>query len=525
MPDDLSQALLDRPTAQPAPETSEPAPGMRTPGSRLRDRGRLSGLAGWLLVAIASLGMFVSTSPMGGPDEPEQNVTAWYVSGHGLRPGSIEWFSVPASFATDPCFAHKPDVSASCMPSRVTGEAMASTSWVLPYAPPYYLVVGVGQRLAVSLVGAGYADIGGRLASFILNLGALLLLSFYMRRRHPRWGNFLLLVSTPTSVFMGVVVNPSGWEITCGIVMAAVLSEAVWGRQSLESDTWPRGTTLILAAASAALCLTRPLGLVWASGLTVSAVALVPSIDRRLLLRVSCAVAPGIALGILWALISPSSPPVLPGAAISNPPAALFAVWFALSLLLFPLRLQQMYGILGWLDTPAPLLLVAAYIVAWGALLIRLAPIRRSAAMCGVFGIVILPSLIETIGWAADPLWWQGRYTLPFALGFGLLLLLRSGQLIPRTISFVSGISLLSLGLMVLVNAVRYDFGLNAFDLPASLAQQGISPIWLLSSALIGVILVIASGYLLVQAWRMERDTRPRLGSETPLAPAPISIP
>jgi hypothetical protein len=469
--------------------------------------------------------MFVSTSPMGGPDEPEQNVTAWYVSGHGLRPGSIEWFSVPASFATDPCFAHKPDVSASCMPSRVTGEAMASTSWVLPYAPPYYLVVGVGQRLAVSLVGDGYADIGGRLASFILNLGALLLLSFYMRRRHPRWGNLLLLVSTPMSVFMGVVVNPSGWEITCGIVMAAVLAEAVWGRQSLESDTWPIGTTLILAAASAALCLTRPLGLVWALGLTVSAVALVPSIDRRLLLRVSCAVAPGIALGILWALIIPPSPPVMPGATISDPSAVQFAVWFLVSLLLFPLRLQQMFGILGWLDTPPPLPFVAAYIVAWGLLLIQLAPIRKAAGMCGIFGIVILPSLIEAIGWPSDPLWWQGRYTLPFALGFGLLLLLRSGQLIPRTVSLVSGLSLLSLGLMVLVNAVRYNFGLNSFDLPASLGQQGVSPIRLLPSVLIGVGLVIASGYLLVQAWRMERDTRPRRGSETPLALAPTGTP
>ena len=499
---------------------------MHKPGSRLRDRGRLSGLAGWLLIAIASLGMLVSTAPMGGPDEPEQNVTAWYVSGHGLRPGSIEWFSVPASFTTDhPCFAHKTDVSASCIPSRVAGEAMASTSWVLPYAPPYYLVVGVGQRLAVSLVGDGYADIGGRLASFILNLGALLLLSFYMRRRHPRWGNLLLLVSTPMSVFMGAVVNPSGWEITCGIVMAAVLAEAVWGRQSLKSDAWPRGTTLMLVAASAALCLTRPLGLVWAAGLTVSAVALAPSIDRRLLLRVSCAVAPGIALAILWSLVSPSSPPVLPGSEVSNPPAALFVVWFLLSLVLFPLRIQQMYGILGWLDTSPPILLAAGYIVAWGALLIRLAPIRKAAAMCGVFGIVILPSLIETLGWASYPQWWQGRYTLPFALGFGLLLLLRSGQLIPRTISFVSGISLLSLGLMVVVNAVRYDFGLNAFDLPASLGQQGLSPIRLLLSVLICVILVIASGYLLVQAWRMERDTRPRLEPETPLAPAPIGTP
>jgi hypothetical protein len=178
-----------------------------------------------------------------------------------------------------------------------------------------------------------------------------------------------------------------------------------------------------------------------------------------------------------------------------------------------------MFGVLGWLDTPPPALLFLANLVAWGALLIRMPKVRKAAAMCGILGIVILPSAIETIGWGSWP-WWQGRYTLPFALGFVLLLLLRSGQLIPRTISIVSGISLFSLGLMVWVNAARYDFGLNGLDLPASLAQQGISPVRLLLSVAVGALLLLASAYLLVQAWRMERDLRSRLGPEALSTPA-----
>src|SRR5450759_3321358 len=179
MPDDLTQVPLDRPTAEPAPATSGPALGMRAPGSRLRGLGRPSGLIGWLLVAIAGLGMLVSTPPSAGPDESDHEVTAWYLSGHGLRPGSIEWFSVPASLLVAPCFAHEPEVTASCMPSRSTAQVMVSTSRVLRYPPPYYWVVGLGQRLATSLMGIEYADIGGRLASLILNFGALLLLSLY----------------------------------------------------------------------------------------------------------------------------------------------------------------------------------------------------------------------------------------------------------------------------------------------------------------------------------------------------------
>jgi hypothetical protein len=110
---------------------------------------------------------------------------------------------------------------------------------------------------------------------------------------------------------------------------------------------------------------------------------------------------------------------------------------------------------------------------------------------------------------------------LPFALGFALLLLLRSGQFIPRAISLMSGICLLSLGLMVWVNAVRYDFGLNDYGLPISLAQQGISPVRLWLSIAVGTLLLLASGYLLVQAQRMKPDPRPSLEPETLSTPPP----
>src|ERR1035437_9284541 len=187
MHDELTRVPLDQPT-------SEPALGMHAPGSRLRGLGRPSALIGWLLIAIAGLGMLVSTPPSAGPDEPDHEVTAWYLSGHGLRPGSIEWFSVPASFSiAHPCFAEEAVINASCIPPRSTAQVMVSTSRVLGYPPPYYWVVGVGQRLATSLIGIEYADVGGRLASFILSFGALLLLSLYMRPRH-QWGGTLPLL-------------------------------------------------------------------------------------------------------------------------------------------------------------------------------------------------------------------------------------------------------------------------------------------------------------------------------------------
>ncbi|HEX7497106.1 MAG TPA: DUF2142 domain-containing protein [Candidatus Limnocylindrales bacterium] len=519
MTDDLTQVPLDQPSPKSAPD-SEPALDVRAPGNRLRGLGRPSALIGWLLVAIAGLGMFVSTPPSAGPDEPAHELTAWYLSGHGLRPTSPELFSVPLSFSGDPCFAHEADVTAGCLPPRSTAQVMVSTSGVLSYPPPYYWVVGLGERLATSLIGIEYADIGGRVASFILSFGALLLLSLYMRRRNQLWGTFLLLISTPLAVFMGAVVNPSGWEITCGIVMAAVLSEAVWSRQSLGSEAWPRTTTLILVVASVALSLARPLGFVWASGLTLSAIALAPSIHRRLLFRVACAVAPGIVLGLLWGLASRTGSPSLGGTVFGPTSVIAYPFWFAISLVLFLTRVQQMFGVLGWNDTSPPVLLILTNIFAWGVLFIRLPSIRRAAVLCGIFGIVILPAAIEASGAAIWPAWWQGRYTLPFALGFVLLLLLRSGQAVPRTASIVSSISLLSLGLMVWVNAIRYGFGLNAFGFPASIGNPGISSVRLGISATLGLLLLAVGAYLLVQAWRMKRELRLGQEPETLSTPA-----
>jgi hypothetical protein len=501
MSDDLAAPPPKGPVPEPAPATTEPVPGYRP-----CVRKGLSGIGAWLLVAIAAVGLLASTPPSAGPDEPLQQATAWYDSAHLLPPGTTETFPVPASIIVSPCFAGQPSATAICMPPRSTLQGMVE-AWSYNYPPPYYWAVGIGQRL-VAIFGIQYADVGGRLASVVLNFGVLLLLSLYMRRRNPMWGRFLLLVSTPMAVFLGVVVNPSGWEITCALAMATALPEAVWSHHSINSEAWPKSTLAILALATVGLCTARPLGFLWASGLTVSAIALAPSTSRRVSLRVACAVAPGIIIGLLWSLTHPATFPVLSAQPASPLTLPNLANWFTESLLWFPERLRQMLGVLGWLDTPEPGMLFLANLVAWAVVLTRLPSIRRIAILGGVLGIVIVPSAIEAIGWGGWPSWWQGRYSMPFALGFILLLLLRSGRLIPRTISIAAAISVLSLGVMVWVNEIRYGFGLTVLQLPNSLGSPGINPARLELSAVLGLVLVLVSGYLLVQALRTKRDLR-----------------
>jgi hypothetical protein len=105
-----------------------------------------------------------------------------------------------------------------------------------------------------------------------------------------------------------------------------------------------------------------------------------------------------------------------------------------------------------------------------------------------------------------------------------LLLLLRSGRLIPRTISAVSGISLLTLGIMVWVNEIRFGFGLDAFGLPVSLGTPGISPVRLGISAVLGALLVLVSGYLLVKASRSKPDFALSNEPEQLLSPSEVGV-
>jgi Predicted membrane protein (DUF2142) len=522
MPGEVAAQQLDKMAAEADADGSarEHGIGARTRGlgGKLRGSGGTSSLLGWLLVTIAAVGMLASTPPSAAPDEPVQAAAAWYMSEHVMPPAPTEVFPVPASLFVAPCYAGHPDRTAGCMAPRGNNTGMVQASSVVNYPPPYYWVVGGGQRIA-ALFGLQYADIGGRLASVVLNFGALFLLSLYMRRRNRRWGSLLLLVSTPMAVFMGIVVNPSGWETTSAIVMAAALSEAAWSRPGTASNTWPRGTLALLAIASVALCTARPLGFVWAASLTIAAIVLAPASSRRVLVRVACAVTPGIALGLLWATTHPATLPISATMATSPSTIPNLANFFAQSLSWFPERLRQVFGVLGWLDTPVPELLLLVNLVAWAAVLTRLPSIRRLAILWGILVVVILPSAIEALGWGVWPGWWQGRYSMPVALAFALLLLLRSGDRIPRTISIASAMSLLTLGVTVWINAIRYGFGITPSDLPASLGDPGMSTVRLGFSGAAGAILVLASVYLLLLASRRTPNRVSGQEAETRSAP------
>jgi hypothetical protein len=87
--------------------------------------------------------------------------------------------------------------------------------------------------------------------------------------------------------------------------------------------------------------------------------------------------------------------------------------------------LRQMIGVFGWLDTPAPTLTLVIWLIALGGVLglaIAVTPRRWTIALGIVAGlVVVLPVLLEAWQVREIGFQWQGRYTLPLAVGLPVL--------------------------------------------------------------------------------------------------------
>jgi hypothetical protein len=88
-------------------------------------------------------------------------------------------------------------------------------------------------------------------------------------------------------------------------------------------------------------------------------------------------------------------------------------------------RLVQMVGKLGWVDTPVPFAVVAGWALLLGALVVPALAggrLRRSLTLASLMvAVVLLPVVSEAMQQKKFGFIWQGRYSLPLAVGVPLL--------------------------------------------------------------------------------------------------------
>jgi hypothetical protein len=314
-------------------------------------------------------------------------------------------------FAT--CIAFQPDMTAACQgawSTTSTAETLTQTNAGL-YNPVFYAWTGLGSLLAPTEYGLYIA----RALAAVVTAGFLAwTISFLARTTRsllPLAATGLIL--TPMTLYVGMVLNPSAWEI-CTLFATAVAGFAVASRAG--RGTWGERHSLLLVA-GCILIVTRGLSPLFL-GITAVVILLAagPSRWRRLLRDrrvwiIGGAFAVTLALSVVWVLIHGTNYVGIVRPATLADGIKGISVFYSQ----YHSQIAQMYGTLGWLDLPSPQVLSAGWVFLLGAFVVScfgLARLRHRVAILAAFAAAALaPGLLAGLQWSGGG--WQGRYTLP----------------------------------------------------------------------------------------------------------------
>jgi Predicted membrane protein (DUF2142) len=469
-----------------------------------------------------------------GPDEPEHLARAASVARGELigpprpeQPDHVRFIKVPnrlarARFAHG-CFAFRPAVTAECGPTLNSGPDGVERVGIANgrYPPTLYGVLGLPSLIERSSAGFYLVRIWGAALCGALFASALLSL----REARMPWlaASGLAFALTPMVFFIASIVNPSNLEIAGGVALWA--SGVVLVSKARDGVVDGRGVART-AIAAGVLVLARPLGMVWLGAAGVVLLLLCTWPGLRLLLRSRVAqvwggvVALCIAFELGWIAyydtLGSKAPLGESADGLSNLEVLKRTLGYTNA------SYGEMIGRFGWLDTPAPSLTVVLWTAALGllvALALGLTRRRVAVSIAVLLGlVVVVPATLELIEARRFGFGWQGRYTLPLAVGLpilcGFALAQESRRRLPRgRLAIVLGIAFVVAHFLAFgENLRRYTVGINGpltFWLDAD---------W--SPPLPSSLLLVAFAVLLVAlALWLWGDTASREDAASPVAP------
>ncbi|MDN4614428.1 DUF2142 domain-containing protein [Leifsonia sp. F6_8S_P_1B] len=383
------------------------------------------------MLALLSALWAWATPPSASPDEPAHIVRAASVVrgelfGEPSKDGHI--VAVPR-YVGDAhrltCSAFHPELSAACpLPAAGSPDdtVLAPTTAGL-YNPLYYALVGWPTLIAHDASGI----VGMRLVSALLSsLFAALAFAvvWTMRSRRVPLLAFAVAV-TPMLLFLSGSVNPNAVEATatlavfCGM-LAIVLSP---------DPARLRGRAAIVAVAAVLAVNARGLSPLWVLVALAVPLLLADRSTLRALFRrpavllTAGLIGAGTLAAVAWTLATNSL-----ANAIAHPEEAqAFPLVGAPPLTGFSNVLfdtveyaHGLIGLFGWLDTPAPGIVLYGWGLAVGAIavgaLLVLRGRRLAAAIALIAAFVLLPPLVQAAYIHGGGMIWQGRYALPLFL-------------------------------------------------------------------------------------------------------------
>jgi len=309
-------------------------------------------------------------------------------------------------------------VKANANRTAVAGDTASSH---MNYTPLYYLLVGWP-----SLFLHGDAALYGmRIASALITAALLTAAFTTTSRRRGAAAIGVLAAATPAAIYFGSVVNPSGLEICSALLVWASFASLVHaepGAPGLRRDR------ILFATSAVLLILTRPLGSLWLVMIVV--LVLVTATDlrtrvRELIRGPGARWTGGVLAAALAATLAWDTTQNTMGIVPQTNPKFTFAMGAYLTLQQTPNLIAQMLGQLGWNDVRVPqatALLWCGVVAVLVLLAFALGNRReRLALLATTVLVVVFPMAFEGYSGAAYGVGWQGRYTLPLAVGMPIL--------------------------------------------------------------------------------------------------------
>jgi hypothetical protein len=375
-------------------------------------------------------GWVVATPLFGQPDEPAHYVKAVAAVRGQLvgevdpeRPDGPTLVTVPRGMRdagmAAACYAFRPELTPACVEVRTDVRSEVSTVVATQagrYPPAYYALVGL-PTLGTPTLQTLYA---ARAVSALL-CAALLATALTAA---AVTGRRLLVVAvgvaaSPMVLFLGSGVNPGSLEIAASV--------ALWATGLAIVTTRGRPQPTLVAAAGLSGCLlvlARPISPFWAAliGLVLIAVA-----GRRLPELLRCRSVQ------VWSVLLVLAALAQVGWVLQAEALDLAGKGVRLSLderierswELTGRRSLEYVGLFGWLDAPAPVLVVWLWSIAAALILLaglwRAAPWRLAVLLLLVGAVLVVPLALEVPQVPEVGFYWQGRYTLPLVVGVPLL--------------------------------------------------------------------------------------------------------
>ena len=403
--------------------------------SRLRSRvastrtSRREWWVSFLLFASLGAGWAIALPLFGSPDEPAHAIRAASVARGEIigeripgKDGGWRAVNVPevmASANNVSCYAFRTDLSAACLSYEGSDTTTSVDTTAGTYFPPYYWVVGLPSLISAQAGGVYLMRLLSALVGAALLACAVSSLRGFPNRRVGAIG--LAVAVTPMVLFVNGTVNPSSLEISAAI--AAWCSALALAASPADSPI-KRAEITRLAVAFSALGVSRLFAPMWIVGILFAAALLAGwtaakrmSRDRRM--QIAAGIIGFATLSqIIWNVIVR---PVDTDSSVDISRYELIRNTIGRAGFFY----DSMIGNFGWLNVKAPYVVILIWTAAIGLLLaLGLAlPSRRAALalLLTAAATALLPLVSEYREVPIIGPFWQGRYTLPLAVGVPLI--------------------------------------------------------------------------------------------------------